>query len=120
MKLFFKAKDGSKESTVTGYWLVQWKDKRMKIAIIDKAPSKNKYSNYFDFEFDLFHMSSVAIPKLLKKDIDLVIDLEPYDFVILVGSEAAKNYAKITSVTNFAGILTEGKFLAISNPATLQ
>ena len=90
-----------------------------KIAIIDKAPSKNKYQNYFEFDFDLFHMSSVAIPKLLKKDIDLEVDLTPYDFVILVGSEAAKHYAKITSVTNFAGILVEDKFLAISNPAML-
>ena len=26
-----------------------------KIAIIDKAPSKNKYQNYFEFDFDLFH-----------------------------------------------------------------
>lgn len=90
-----------------------------KIAIIDKAPSKNKYENYFDFDFDLYHMSSVAIPKLLKKDIDLVVNLEPYDFVILVGSEAAKNYAKITSVTNFAGVLVDDKYLAMSNPAVL-
>jgi DNA polymerase I-like protein with 3'-5' exonuclease and polymerase domains len=90
-----------------------------KIAIIDKQPSKNKYENYFDFDFDLFHMSSIPVPKLLKKDIDLEVDLTPYDFVILVGSEAAKNYAKITSVTNFAGILVDGKFLAISNPAML-
>lgn len=92
----------------------------MKIAIIDKAPSRNNYSNYFKFEFDVFHMSSVPIPKLLKKDVDLVVDLDPYDFVILVGSEAAKEYAKITSVTNYAGILTNGKFIAISNPAMLH
>jgi DNA polymerase I-like protein with 3'-5' exonuclease and polymerase domains len=90
-----------------------------KVAIIDKAPSKNKYENYFDFDFDLYHMSSVAIPKLLKKDIDLVVDLEPYDFVILVGSEAAKNYAKITSVTNFAGVLVDDKYIAMSNPSVL-
>ena len=38
----------------------------MKIAIIDKAPSKNNYSKYFEFEFELFHMSSVPITKLLK------------------------------------------------------
>ena len=72
----------------------------MKIAIIDKAPSRNKYSEYFDFEFDLFHMSQVALPKLLKKDVTLQVDLEPYTYVILVGSEAAKEYAKISSVTN--------------------
>jgi DNA polymerase I-like protein with 3'-5' exonuclease and polymerase domains len=90
-----------------------------KIAIIDKAPSKADYSKYFDFEFDVYHMSSVPISKLLKKDVDLEVDLEEYDFVILVGSEAAKHYAKITSVTNYAGLLVDGKFMCISNPSML-
>lgn len=90
-----------------------------KIAIIDKAPSKNDYSKYFDFEFELFHMSSVPITKLLKKDVDLVIDTDEFDLVILVGSEAAKEYAKITSVTNYAGLLVDDKFVCISNPAML-
>ena len=67
-----------------------------KIALIDKAPNKTRYSDYFDFEFDHYHMSSVPITKLLKKDVDLEVDLTPYDFVILVGAEAAKEYAKIT------------------------
>ena len=91
----------------------------MKIAIIDKAPSRNNYSNYFDFDYELFHMSSVPIPKLLKKDVDLEIDLEVYDYVILVGAEAAKEYAKVTSVTNMAGQLVDGRFICISNPAVL-
>ena len=92
----------------------------MKIALIDKAPSRNKYSEYFKFDFDTFHMSSVAVPKLLKKDVDLVVDLDPYDFVILVGSEPAKEYAKISSVTNYAGQLMHDKFICISNPAILH
>lgn len=92
----------------------------MKIAIIDKAPNRTRYSDYFEFEFDQYHMSSVPITKLLKKDVDLVVDLEPYDFVILVGAEAAKEYAKITSVTNMAGQLVNDKFIAISNPAMLS
>ena len=90
-----------------------------KIAVIDKAPSRNDYSKYFSFEFEQFHMSSVPIPKLLKKDVDLDIDLDYYDLVILVGSEAAKEYAKITSVTNYAGLLVQDKFICISNPAML-
>lgn len=93
--------------------------KRQTICIIDKAPSKNDYRKYFSFQFDLFHMSSVPIPKLLKKDVDLVIDLDPYDLVILVGAEAAKEYAKVTSVTNYAGLLVEDKYVCISNPAML-
>lgn len=91
----------------------------MKVAIIDKAPSRNDYSKYFDFEFELFHMSSVPISKLLKKDVDLEIDLDYYDLVILVGSEAAKEYAKITSVTTHAGLLVNEKFVCISNPSVL-
>jgi len=92
---------------------------RQKVAIIDKAPSKNNYSKYFNFEFEQFHMSSVPVTKLLKKDVDLKIDLTEYDLVILVGSEAAKEYAKITSVTNYAGMLVDDKFVCISNPAML-
>ena len=92
----------------------------MKIALIDKAPSRNRYKDFFKFEFDEFHMSSVAVPKLLKKDVDLVVDLGPYDYVILVGSEAAKEYAKISSVTNYAGQLMHDKFICVSNPAILH
>jgi DNA polymerase I-like protein with 3'-5' exonuclease and polymerase domains len=91
-----------------------------KIALIDKAPNRTRYNEYFKFEFDHYHMSSVPITKLLKKDVDLVVELEPYDIVILVGAEAAKEYAKITSVTNMAGQLVSDKFIAISNPAMLS
>ncbi len=90
-----------------------------KIALIDKAPNKTRYSDYFTFEFDHYHMSSIPITKLLKKDVDLEVDLEPYDLVILVGAEAAKEYAKVTSVTNYAGQLVNDKFVPISNPAML-
>ena len=91
----------------------------IKIAVIDKAPNRTRYNEYFKFEYDHYHMSSVPISKLLKKDVDLKVDLEPYDFVILVGSEAAKEYAKVTSVTNYAGQLIADKFIPISNPAML-
>jgi len=91
-----------------------------KIALIDKAPNRTRYSDYFEFEFDHYHMSSVPITKLLKKDVDLEVYLEEYDYVILVGAEAAKEYAKITSVTNMAGQLVNDKFIAISNPAMLS
>jgi DNA polymerase I-like protein with 3'-5' exonuclease and polymerase domains len=90
-----------------------------KIAVIDKAPNKTRYSDYFNFEYDHYHMSSVPIQKLLKKDVDLVVDLDQYDFVVLVGAEAAKEYAKVTSVTNYAGQLVNDKFIPITNPAVL-
>lgn len=90
-----------------------------KVALIDKAPNRTRYSDYLPFEYDHFHMSSVPITKLLKKDVDLDVDLEPYDLVILVGAEAAKEYAKVTSVTNMAGQLVNDKFVCITNPAML-
>jgi DNA polymerase I-like protein with 3'-5' exonuclease and polymerase domains len=90
-----------------------------KVAIIDKAPSRNDYSKYFDFEFDLYHMSSVPVQKLLKKDIDLEVYLEEYDYVICVGSEASKEYAGVTKVTDYAGQLVREKFICIPNPAVL-
>lgn len=91
----------------------------MKIALIDKCPSKTVYSKYFKFEFEVFHMSSIPITKLLKRDVDLEFDHSEFDLVILVGSEAAKEYAKITSITNMAGQIVNDKFICISNPAAL-
>lgn len=91
----------------------------MKIAVIDKAPNRTKYSEYFNFEFDHYHMSSKPIQKLLKKDVDLKVDLDLYNYIILVGAEAAKEYAKVTSVTNYAGQLVNDKFIPISNPSML-
>jgi DNA polymerase I-like protein with 3'-5' exonuclease and polymerase domains len=90
-----------------------------KIAIIDKAPSRTKYQDYFDFEFDQYHLSSVQLTKILKKDVDIVINTDDYDFIILVGSEASKHFAKVTSVTNFAGTLIDNKYVCITNPAML-
>jgi len=90
-----------------------------KVALIDKAPNRTRYSEYFNFDFDHYHMSDVPITKLLKKDVTLQFDAEPYDLIILVGAEAAKEYAKITSVTNYAGQLVNEKFVCITNPAML-
>lgn len=91
-----------------------------KICIVDKAPSKTDYSKYFEFEFDVFHMSDQPIQKLLKKDVTLDPQLlQPYDLIILVGSEAAKEYAKISSVTNYQGNLVGDKYVCITNPSML-
>jgi DNA polymerase I-like protein with 3'-5' exonuclease and polymerase domains len=90
-----------------------------KVALIDKAPNRTRYKDYFAFEFDHFHMSEVPITKLLKKDVTLQFDDSGYDLVILVGAEAAKEYAKVTSVTNYAGQLVNDKFVCITNPAML-
>lgn len=91
-----------------------------RVALIDKAPNRTRYNEYLPFEFEHFHMSDVPITKLLKKDVTLQFDPQPYDLVILVGAEAAKEYAGVTSVTNMAGQLVSDKFVCITNPAMLS
>lgn len=89
-----------------------------KIAIVDKAPSRNDYGEYFDFEFDLFHLCDENKPKILKADVTLdTFILDEYDYVILVGSEASKHIGKISSVTANMGTLLSDKYFCITNPA---
>jgi DNA polymerase I-like protein with 3'-5' exonuclease and polymerase domains len=90
------------------------------IAIVDKAPSAVNYSRYFNFEFDNYHLSSKKVKKLLKKDVDLEFDSDSYEYVILIGSEAAKFIGGIGSVTEFAGHLVDDKFIPMINPAMLS
>ena len=100
----------------------------MKIAIIQKCPSKTEYQKLFmlqNHEVEVYNLSSTKVSRLLKRDIDLT-DFDPtkFDYVILVGSEALKNYTKQTSVTDYTGKQVEGKcgypnFIASISPAML-
>jgi DNA polymerase I-like protein with 3'-5' exonuclease and polymerase domains len=92
----------------------------MKVAIVDKHPTNVNYSRHFSFEHEVFHLSSKKVKKLLKKDVDLVFDHSIFDFVVLIGSEAAKFIAGIGSVTEFAGHLVDEKFIPMINPAMLN
>lgn len=92
----------------------------MKVALVDKCPGRVNYSNYFEFEFSQYHLCSENKPKILKADVDLDLQvLNDYDLIILVGSEAAKYIAKLTSVTGYAGVLIDGKYICTINPAML-
>lgn len=88
----------------------------MRIALVDKMPSNTRYDKYFKFEFDHYHLSSKKITKVLKKDVDIQLDVDIYDYVILIGSEAVKYYTKAT-VTDHAGSLVDGKFIPLQNPS---
>ena len=90
------------------------------IAIIDKAPSAANYKRHFDFEFDNYHLSSKKVKKLLKKDVDIEFDPDAYEYVVLIGSEAAKLYAGVGSVIEFSGQLIDDKFIPMINPAMLS
>jgi DNA polymerase I-like protein with 3'-5' exonuclease and polymerase domains len=91
----------------------------MNIALIDKQPSKTNYKQYLKFDFDHYHLSSVRVEKLLKKDVDTDFDPTGYDFVILVGSEALKYYTGKTAIGEKAGHIIEEKYIPIMNPAIL-
>ena len=67
-----------------------------KIALIDKAPNRTDYVAHFknEFEFDQYHLCSEQKKKILKRDVDIDIDLDAYDWIILVGSEALQNFTR--------------------------
>lgn len=96
-----------------------------RIAVIDKCPSKVNYNRQFGFEVTTLHLSSKKVQRLKKADIDLEVNLQDYDWVILVGSEAAKVYTKVTAVSNYTGKRVESKdgsyknFLISISPAML-
>lgn len=99
----------------------------MKIALIDKAPGKFNYERAFNMPLDVYHLASQeGLKRVLKKDVDIQINLEEYDYVILCGSEAVKNYTKITSVTDYSGRQIPAKdgsynnFIASISPAALS
>ena len=69
-----------------------------KIAIIETKKSRNNYERLFDnsFEFEQFQLcSDPTLKKVLKRDVDLVLNTDDYDWLILVGSEALKYYTKL-------------------------
>lgn len=75
----------------------------MKIAYIQKWPSNQNYEKYYKLEGDTLNLSSKKVARLLKRDVDLEFDPSDYDFIILIGSEAVKQYTKVTSVADYTG-----------------
>ena len=93
-----------------------------KIALIESKPSRNDYVRLFEnqFDFDQFQLcSDPTVKKVLKRDCDIDINIDDYDWVILVGSECLKFYTKQSSVTEYSGRVIDEKFLPIINPAML-
>lgn len=93
-----------------------------KVALIETKASRTNYKDEFDnaFEFDQYQLcSDPGIKKVLKRDCDIDIDVDAYDWLILVGSDALKYFTSINSVTEYSGKKVEGKFLPVINPAML-
>jgi DNA polymerase I-like protein with 3'-5' exonuclease and polymerase domains len=95
----------------------------VKVALIESKPSRNDYVKLFNNEFDFDRLalcSDPTVKKVLKRDVDLEIDLDNYEWVILVGSECLKYFTKQTSVTEYSGRVIDDKFLPVINPAMLS
>ena len=93
-----------------------------KIALIESKPSRNDYVRLFDnqFDFEQFQLcSDPTVKKVLKRDCDIDINVDDYDWIILIGSECLKYYTKQSSVTEYSGRVIDEKFLPVINPAML-
>ncbi len=93
------------------------------VAIIESKMSRTNWSDRFDdaFEFDRYALcSDSSKKKILKADVDIEIDVDTYDWVILVGSESLKFFTSINSITEYSGRCIEDKFLPVINPAMLS
>ncbi len=91
-----------------------------KIALIEKQPSKIKYEQYFDFDFDKYQLcSDPSVKRILKRDTDIDIDTDQYDWLVLVGSEPVKHFTSVSSVTDYSGKKVDSKFLPVISPAML-
>jgi hypothetical protein len=88
------------------------------VAIVEAKPSRNNYDKLFNgsFEFEQFSLCSDAtVAKVLKKNVDLQLNTDNYDWIILVGSEACKYLANLKSVTEYSGRVVDDKFLPVIN-----
>ncbi len=93
-----------------------------KVALVETKVSRTNFKSEFDgaFEFDQYQLcSDPAVKKVLKRDCDIQINTDDYDWIILVGSDALKYFTPINSVTEYSGKKVEGKFLPVINPAML-
>ena len=91
------------------------------VALIETKPSAQNYDKYFEFEFDRFALcSDSTVAKVLKRDVDLEIDTDEYDWLILVGAEAFKHFTRKSSVTEYNGKIIDEKYLALINPSIIR
>lgn len=92
-----------------------------KVAVIQKTDAKDLLNRDLECRYDLYGLcSDYSKKKVLKRDVDINIDIDQYDWIILVGSEALQHYTKYKSVTDYCGTLVDGKFIPILNPAMIS
>ena len=85
-----------------------------KVALVETKQSRTNFRQEFNnaFDFDQYQLcSDPSIKKVLKRDCDIDMNPDEYDWVVLVGSDALKYYTRINSVTEYSGKKVENKFL---------
>lgn len=93
----------------------------MSIALIESKPSSVNFDKYFPFEFQRFALcSDSGVKKVMKKDVDLEIDVDKYEWIILVGSEPFKHFTRKSSITEYNGKIIDKKFLGLVSPAAIK
>lgn len=93
-----------------------------KVALVETKPSRTNFNDAFEnaFEFDRYQLcSNPAIKKALKKDVDIDINVDDYDWIILVGADSFKYFTGKTSISDFSGKPVNEKYIPIINPAML-
>jgi DNA polymerase I-like protein with 3'-5' exonuclease and polymerase domains len=95
----------------------------MRVALVETKPSRTDFRKEFnqEFEFDRYALcSDPTIKKVLKRNVDIDFNPDEYDWVILVGADAVKQYCKSASVTDHSGKVVDEKFLPVINPAMVS
>ena len=95
----------------------------MRIAIVEPKPSRNNYAEVFggSWSFEQYSLSSdPELKKVLKKDVDIDMNPDNFDWIILVGAEPLKFYTKATKVMEYSGTLVDDKYLPLINPAMVS
>jgi len=93
-----------------------------KIALVETKPSRTDFNQAFEgqIEFDRFALcSDPTIKKVLKGNVDIDINVDDYDWIILVGADAFKHFTKNSKVSDYSGKVVNEKFIPIINPAML-
>jgi DNA polymerase I-like protein with 3'-5' exonuclease and polymerase domains len=91
------------------------------VALVETRPTSTNYDKYFPFEFDRYALcSDSSNQKPLKRDMDIDIDADNYEWLILVGAEALKYFTRKSGVTEYNGKIVEEKYLALINPGQIK
>lgn len=94
-----------------------------RIALVETKPSRTDFVSAFEnaFEFERFALCSDRnIKKVYKKDVDIELNVDEYDWVILVGADAFKFYTGNGSISDYSGKVVNEKFIPIINPAMIS